>query len=226
MNKTFNKLAVIALIASTSISANAGEMKSKKNRFEGFYIGLSASHLEGTSRQDNSLVSTTGNYDIDGQFYGVLAGYNKEVAKNVIAGLEADFSTGGADGDSLNNCSTLICYSDVNYMANIKARLGYTVDRFMPFISAGLTISEVETGTRNPLTGNSSLYEQDSLVGVNYGAGVEAAIDDNFSFRLEYSRVDLGQTNYFIPSQSAIGSVPFDNNDVYKIALTYKFDCE
>jgi outer membrane immunogenic protein len=225
MVTTMNKLKTIALVslmssAALATSANANDNAQEYN-WEGAYIGITASHLEGTSRQDNSAGATTGNYDIDGGFYGLLAGYNKDIGNNFILGFEGDIAFGKAEGTTINTC-TLVCYSEINYLANIRTRLGYTYNNIMPFISAGISIAETEAGTAGTLAGQ-ELHGENDEVGFNIGAGVDTKINENITLRFEYSHVDLGDSSYFIPSAGQTGTVPFDNNDIFRVAVTYSF---
>jgi outer membrane immunogenic protein len=148
-----------------------------------------------------------GSRDIDGIGGTVYGGYNMQSGQ-LVYGAEADVSYNGADGDAGTG---LTGKNGVN--GSIRGRLGYDLNPFMIYGTAGLAVGNHEL--------RSAAGKDDATaVGYTVGAGVEALVTDNITTRLEYRYTDyqskdfnLGGTNY---------SRGFDDHSV-KLGIGVKF---
>lgn len=190
--------------------------------WDGFYLGGIYGDVDATSRQDNSFPATTGDYGIDGSHYGLVAGYNWSHSR-LVYGIEGDISTADVDGQTNNVCGNLGCFTEINWLATIRARLGVDLGRFLPYATAGVAIGEVEVGTRVPINPGERLNDDDVNTGFVWGAGVDFKATDRIALKFEYLRADLGDSIYFIPSQGQKGTVPVDEMDIFRGAVTYRF---
>ena len=71
----------------------------------------------------------------------------------------------------------------------MRGRIGYAFDRVMPYVTGGLAVGDV--GAESAASPASS----DTNVGWTVGGGVEAALAGNWTAKIEYLYVDLGDVN-------------------------------
>ncbi|WP_417671957.1 outer membrane protein [Roseibium sp.] len=149
--------------------------------------------------------------DGDGVQGGLHAGYNYLIAPNVVLGAEADFQFSDLDGTTTSGGTTIKSSSDWN--SSIRGRLGYTFDRFMVYGAGGLAIADLD------LNANGA-KKSTTAVGWTAGAGVEGAVTENVTARLEYVYQDFGSESFTL--NGARYKSDLDNNLV-RFGLSYKF---
>jgi len=72
-------------------------------------------------------------------------------------------------------------------LSSVRGRIGFSFDRILPYVTAGLAYGNVEF-TSNAPAGSDSQFQ----FGWTAGAGVEAALTDYVSARVQYTYSDLG----------------------------------
>ena len=165
----------------------------------GFYIGATAGGGWGKTRFDDGAKSNS--FDIDGFVGGITLGYNLRVRENLIAGIEADISSGvsgsfgpgnlGQPNGESWNCASGACETDVNWFGTVRGRIGYTFDNLLVYGTGGLAYGHVKSGIDN----ESSFQVSDTNVGWAAGGGIEYAFAPNWSAKAEFLHVDLGWTS-------------------------------
>jgi outer membrane immunogenic protein len=165
----------------------------------GLYLGGLAGYGWGNVDTD------TGDFDADGFLGGVYTGYNYQFPSNVVIGIEGDVTyhdqEGSGGGVSANT----------DWNGTLRPRLGYAFDRFMPYITGGLAVGNVEAS-------DATSSDSGTAVGWTAGAGVETAITDNVTARVEYRYTDLGSDAISIDS----GDVDVSSHAVM-VGLGFKF---
>ncbi|UXM95135.1 porin family protein [Bartonella sp. HY329] len=184
--------------------------------------------------------------DGDGFVGGLYAGYNFEVGNNVVLGAETDFVWGDVK-DSYSSIDRYAADSVYNYNTEgsikqkwagaTRVRVGYAMDRFMPYVAGGVAYTKVETSGQNYLTSANPAaptVQAGSVLGYNtsntmtgwtIGAGVDYAVTDNVLVRLEYRYADYGdKTNTYTHTsgQTFKEKVDYKSNDV-RVGVAYKF---
>jgi len=145
----------------------------------GFYAGVNAGYGFG------SFTGSAGNSfkDPGGFVGGGQLGYNYQVG-SMVYGLEADLDYTDLKGRS--NAAAFAGGKDrVNYIGTMRGRLGYAVDRFLPYVTGGFAyggskITVPGVGSSNPVN-----------TGYALGAGVEYALTNTVTARVEGLYVDL-----------------------------------
>ncbi len=193
--------------------------------WSGLYIGAQAGYAWGDAyNTDGSDYSTP---DPDGWLGGVYAGYNFQLNNNIVLGADADFVWSGADGDSLFYYPSGLPYPDtfnshldVKWTGAARARLGFAMDRFLPYIAGGVAFSKADWTYLE--SGVATRSESDTWVGWTIGAGGEYAFTDNFIGRVEYRYTDFG-SQYF-PAVGGFNEVwtDIETNEV-RFGIAYKF---
>jgi outer membrane immunogenic protein len=214
MKKILVAIAVAALLA-VSTSAMAQD---KAYRWTGFYAGAQGMYLTGDSDWEMVYSWNRINHDVDGGMGGFFLGYNYHTPINLVIGGETEINFGKVDGSSA--CPNLAygCESNLYWLGSTKFRLGYAIDRFMPFVSAGWAYG----GGENKVKHFSGMDFDDSsfYFGVVPGIGLEFAITKNLLLRAEYNYY------YFFKSEQEIDNIkPKIQMDMsaFKFGLSYKF---
>ncbi len=146
----------------------------------GFYIGANVGYgwgdASGYSPYDNSDYAiitglvTSGSGDPDGWFGGLQAGYNYQFYNNVVLGLEADVqfadmkSTYSYGYTVTDLGSTPVDDPDfgvsgkyttkIDTFGTVRARLGYAMDRFLPYVTGGLAWANVKVSGNTVIDGD------------------------------------------------------------------------
>jgi opacity protein-like surface antigen len=145
-----------------------------------------------------------GSIGLDGVSGSVLGGYNWAVADTIVAGVEARLFLGGIGGESSAG------RAEVDHLGLLTGRIGFVQGRLLSFVSAGFGLGEVEVETA---LGRGS----DRRAGFAIGSGVEYAVNDAWSARLDVTRVDFGRHDYIGGDDTSVAVT------VVSAGFTYRF---
>jgi outer membrane immunogenic protein len=144
-------------------------------------------------------------FDVSGGLIGGTVGYNWQFGGAVI-GAEGDIDWSGIKGTTSVLCAPG-CETRNRWLATARARLGYGFDRFLPYLTGGLAVGDINV-TRPGLPGGNI-----SNAGWTVGAGLEVGLVSNVSLKAEYLYVDLGNFNCGLNCALApTGNVSFTTN--------------
>jgi outer membrane immunogenic protein len=196
--------------------------------WSGFYVGGNIGY--GWGDLNATAWGTEASASLDGWFFGGQMGWNWQAAGTPwVWGFEVDsqWSNIGKDvtltGPAIGN-AVATAFTDLDYFGTARLRLGYAWDRAMTYVTGGIAWGSNSIGVNaavNNLTG--SVDSSNSHVGWTIGAGIEWALADNWSAKVEYLYIDLGNENYFPNTFNGQG---FDANlDIHtvKVGLNYRF---
>ena len=150
----------------------------------GFYVGANAGYGWGNVNL-NGWANNIG--DLDGFVGGGQIGYNYQMGQFVV-GLEADLQA--ADLSSGNNLGLVGVKTD--YFGTVRARVGVAFDRFLPYVTGGWAYGNVKTSI-----GGVGSTDKSHTGGYAVGAGLEYAFTNNWTAKVEYLYVDLGEKSVF-----------------------------
>jgi outer membrane immunogenic protein len=215
-------IAAFAAVASMSTTAYAadlhgGSLKDAPATYDapaaiwaGLYIGGSAGFGVGNTtgqlnfdRQVEVLAKSDGpdfaslfssDYDVNGAIYGVHVGYNFQ-RDNLVFGVELGLNGSDISGsDACGLFGIAQCERSLDWYATAVGRLGYASGRTLFYGFGGLAWGEVQTDVS--ILGENFLSGEETHVGWVAGLGIEHALSDRFSVRVEYSHVDLGEEDH------------------------------
>jgi outer membrane immunogenic protein len=188
-----------------AVAMNIGLVSAADTNWTGFYVGLNSGFNLSQSDahySDPAFRIYPIDSNPDGWSIGMQAGMNYQFANGsfdrVVLGFEAEVSyvdasdtihddLSDAHGRPNNSIKT-----SSNFACTIRARFGYAVGPFLPYVTAGLAGTDAKvSATDGPLE------QTDLLPGWIVGAGVEYALAKNWSVRAEYLHVDLGRHTWF-----------------------------
>jgi outer membrane immunogenic protein len=188
--------------------------------WSGFYVGANVGYSWGRVRTDGALTGTqnvsvfrtagptlissvnsaiamplTGRNNIDGVIGGGQAGYNWRHGQGLF-GLEADFQ--GSDEHARGGVCTIAgCPAgsavftanyQLDWFGTVRSRVGFLpTDRVLLYATGGLAYGHFSADAPSLAVSWGS-----TRAGWTAGAGAEVAIDHNWSVKLEYLFVDLG----------------------------------
>ncbi|HWL94949.1 MAG TPA: outer membrane protein [Phycisphaerae bacterium] len=190
----------------------------------GFYVGAHAgaglSQVHATAPIFNS-----GAVDIAGAGFtgGIQGGYNWQISRAWVAGIEADFAWLGIDR-SLRSWDSIFTAFGVktDWYGTIRGRVGYSTGPALLYVTGGAAWVKVENNfdRLNPGT-LASASKSETATGWTVGGGIEAALAQNWTAKIEYLYIDAGSQDVFNPLN---GTAHFDNHfHVFRFGLNYQF---
>jgi outer membrane immunogenic protein len=182
----------------------------------GFYLGINGGYGFGQSNWFNTIDGPTGHFNAGGFLLGGTLGANYQIGAFVI-GLEGDGDWNDANG-STGNCLVPNCTTRSDWLATIRGRAGYAVDRVLFYGTGGVAFGDVEAAAAG------FPFASTTQTGWTAGAGVEWAFLPNWTAKIEYLYVDLGHAT--CPVSSCQGSLPDSvsfNENIVRAGINYKF---
>ena len=153
----------------------------------GIYIGLNAGYANTKLTETVSRGGGSGTANIPGGIGGFQMGYNYQTGAAVL-GVEADF-----DGTMETKSITAGIASgtaQIPWIGSLRGRIGVAFDRLLLYATAGGAATQlVSTVNVGAIGSSSTTFTHGAWTA---GAGLEAAITDNLSARVEYLYVDTG----------------------------------
>lgn len=157
--------------------------------WNGFYGGL---HLGGIWF-DGDLTAVPGGSGAtsgNGFIGGLLAGYNWQLSRNWVFGLEVDGGWSGADS-AVVLAGPGVVNSELKWNGHVRARIGYAMDRTLLFFAGGLAFADIEQ-----FLPAGPVAVSNTLTGYSIGLGIDHAFTPRWIGRVEYLYDDYGSNNY------------------------------
>jgi outer membrane immunogenic protein len=126
----------------------------------------------------------------------------------VVLGAEGDFSK--LDNHSGSNGIKF----DEDWMSTVRGRAGFSIDRFLPYVTAGLALTDAVSKVSG--VGAAENIEP----GYAVGGGMDALISDHWFGRVEYLRTDVPKNNATIGGTTVTGG---SANNTVRVGLNYRF---
>jgi outer membrane immunogenic protein len=214
----------------------------------GFYVGGQVGAGWGTSQTDvdvgNTFIGPPVNQSINQLLAGNLnlivplpqvqmngfvgggqAGYNWQSGV-MVYGLEGDIFWSGLKGHT--DCfAVLNCSNEIRWMADITARIGFTVgDRGLVYIKGGAAWADANVGINQSVALASTLGPgfvangaitgsgSKNIFGGTLGTGIEYAFLPGWSAKVEYDYFDFGNQNLTVPI-TAGGGIAINNGPAF-----------
>ncbi|MGP0092288.1 MAG: outer membrane protein [Xanthobacteraceae bacterium] len=177
----------------------------------------------------NSASST-----ISGVIGGGQIGYTWQ-SGNLVFGLEADVDGSGQSGTNTSTVpgfGTDAVANTIRAFGTARARVGFAADRWLWYVTGGFAwqnvgFSDAFTTTTGALTGISS--GSTTRAGYSVGGGIETALWDNWTGRVEYLYLDTGTWTTTttglgapLPFTSVTNSIRTQDN-IVRAALNFRF---
>ena len=164
----------------------------------GYYVGINGGWGWGTAKWTVAPIPTTSlasglsnSISDNGGVVGGTFGINWQIAGfgGFVFGAEGDW-----DYSAINTGTTATicnfsgnCQTGNNWLATVRGRAGYAWDRILLYGTAGGAFANMQTSFNGATTSHNQ-------AGWTAGAGVEWAFAENWSAKVEYLYVDLGNS--------------------------------
>lgn len=146
------------------------------------------------------------NADLSGFVFGGQVGYNMQIDRAVF-GVEADATYSGIDYRGFADTFRQ------KWLMSGRARIGYSYERFLPYITGGLAYS---SNTMKAFGGKA----ENGQLGFVIGAGAEMMLTSNISARVELLHYRFGSETYALPLATRNTTV---TTNALRFGLNYKF---
>jgi outer membrane immunogenic protein len=193
-------------VARRAMPAKAVPYMEAAYNWTGPYIGINGGG--GFGRSDFSAPFPSGSFDTSGGLVGGTIGYNWQM-NQVVFGVEGDLDWSGLRGNAA--CAGTSCEARNDWLGTARARLGYAMGRFMPYITGGAAFGNIKTTVAGVGSTN------DTRTGWTLGGGLEYGLAGPWSIKAEYLYVDLGD------SASVLGSSTNFRTNIVRAGLNYRF---
>jgi outer membrane immunogenic protein len=186
--------------------------------WSGFYVGIHGGYATGDL--NSNIDGTTGSRDIDGWFGGGQLGWNWQAPGSPwVFGLEADISFGNVE-DSVTVAGLGSFKTEAKMFGTARGRVGYAVDRVLFYATGGL--AWVDNEINMTLVGFGAFNSSNTHIGWTVGGGVEWALADAWTAKVEYLYIDVDTENYFT---NLVGPGFAFGPDIHtvRLGLNYRF---
>ncbi len=168
---------------------------------------------------------------------GAQIGYNYQTG-NAVYGFEADFNwlhtraglSGGFGYTTSNSPYTLSTTISADWLATVRGRLGYAMDRSLFYVTGGIAVAAPKFD-QTFISGPVTMVASSSTVraGWTAGGGWERALTDNWSVKAEYLFVHFGDLAIAGATTGAGTGATFNNTTnldlhIARLGLNYRFD--
>lgn len=195
MKKLIHLSATPALIAgmaalTPAFAADVEPLPSESN--VNVYVGVVGGYMWGEAGFTDKWPGNTWseNSDADLGILSAIAGIDMR-SDGWLYGLEADIGVPLGSFPDDNDLPPVMQWSDMNYNAHLRARVGRSIDNVDIFIAGGLAIAQMES---EDFDGD---HETSTLTGFTIGGGVDWAFSDLLKARLEVLYDDYGEEDTF-----------------------------
>ncbi len=221
MRQTLSTLLLIAGVGLAATSAGAADLGNRQVykappvaptfNWTGFYVGAHVGYGWGNSDWHDPLFGAA-SVKNDGFIGGGQIGYNWQVDPNWVLGLEGDISGSGMSGSSV--CyGGVSCSNDINWLATVTGRVGYSFDRALLYAKGGVAFMDQDLRLSVPgLIATSS----ETRAGWTIGGGLEYAFAPAWSAKVEYNYMDFG-------TRSIDGTDVDQTVNAIKVGVNYRF---
>ena len=193
----------------------------------GFYIGINGGYGSGNSNWSDGPVGTTGSFPTTGFLVGGTAGVNYQIDQYVF-GIEGDGDWTNLKGNSGSTCGAISavvpppdsCQTQSEWLATVRGRVGYALDRTLLYVTGGAAFGNIQTGLNPPAT-----YDNSVETGWTVGAGVEFGLTQNLTAKVEYLFVDLpnGTCTTVTNCGGAAGSIVSFDESIVRAGFNFRF---
>ena len=186
----------------------------------GFYIGVNVGYSAG----NGSITGLTGSSDMTGIIGGGQIGYNWQAPGSPwVFGIEID-GQGSGEEDSASativGAGTATLTESIPWFATFRGRIGYAVTPMVMIYATGGG-AYIDHKFEFTVTGLGTLTSEDRKFGWTAGAGIEGALNRNWSWKVEYLHLDTGNFNTNI-----VGVLPVTmrvTDEIGRFGVNYRF---
>jgi outer membrane immunogenic protein len=229
-------LATGAMLVATAVSAQAADMAAKAPymkapvlavyNWTGFYMGANAGVGIGRDRIGHTYTNDSLYLAPQGAFGGGQVGYNWQgdsLLGPIVYGIEADIQGAGLDDNHSNVAGgpgglTRTAYgSKVDWFGTVRGRVGLAQGPILSYFTGGYAYGNVKTTVTE---GALAAFSDNRMAsGWTVGSGVEASLGGNWTGKIEYRYLNLGNRTDTFLGQSLNSEI---RENIFRVGLNYR----
>jgi outer membrane immunogenic protein len=188
----------------------------------GFYIGGNIGGGFADSRWSDPFGGPHNTFNDSGFIGGGQVGYNAQF-NWLVLGVEGDFDWGNLKGSGTDSIGDSI-NTKTDWTSTATGRIGAAFDRLLVYGKGGVAFAQ-DRSTLNDVFGGSASSSQ-TRTGWTAGAGLEYALDRNWSAKVEYDYLGFGSQNLNLatPALPAYTTNASLNVQEVKAGINYHFN--
>jgi outer membrane immunogenic protein len=184
--------------------------------WSGLYVGINGGASSGRASWVSDPDLTAGADTHSSGLVGGTIGYNSQTFGHLVVGEEFDFNWRRFSFNIPAATCGPACTLDSNWFSTARLRFGYQIDRFLPYVTGGLSIGDFDAHSIGQPNGiNRS-------VSFNFaaGAGVEVGVIGPWSGKLEYLYVNHSRIDCIVECNGPVHIQPSEN--ILRVGLNYR----
>jgi outer membrane immunogenic protein len=226
-----------AALLSLTAGAQAADMVAKAPYYKapvvavydwtGFYLGVNAGIGLGRDRaiHNDGFLGTESTYlSPQGALGGGQVGYNWQTGSMlgpVVYGLEADIQGAGLSDDRTNLGSPFVSTTynqKIDWFGTVRGRIGLATGPVLGYVTGGYAYGNVKTSIAFDNAG--TVFSTNKIQnGWTVGSGVEAALGGNWTGKIEYLYLNMGNNSYAFGPQTLNTEV---RENIFRVGLNYR----
>jgi outer membrane immunogenic protein len=139
-----------------------------------------------------------------------------------VVGVGGDYAFTQATGTAVGNVTGLTDRTKVDSLSSVTGRLGYALDRWLPYFKGGGAWSHDRYDAFVPGAGGVPFSTTATRSGWTVGGGLEYAVVSNLSLYIEYDWYDFGTTTNTFGSVGFPGMSIHERDSVLKVGGNWK----
>lgn len=170
----------------------------------GFYLGGHIGGAFGDTSWTDPFSGFNDSPSLAGFIGGGQVGYNYQI-NALVLGVEGDFSGTTLSGNT-TDAGGYTHNTSIDWTSTVTGKLGFAVDRALFYGKGGIAFANGSDTVTDPF-GNTATQGNTTRTGWTAGAGLEYALDRNWSARIEYDYLGFGSQSFTFTGP-VLGSAP------------------
>ena len=175
---------------------------------------FSPGFCDGSPNGNNAAAGCSDDDDGAGEF-GVRAGYDMQTAGGWVLGVVGEWTSTSIEDAVTGFSTTPASYTfnrEVTSVAAIRGRIGYAMDTWLPYVTAGYAVAKIDESysTSNTANSFSPTSGDTDADGFQIGGGLEKKLTDSVTVGVEYLYSDL-DVNDGLVVRTGPGTAPATN---------------
>jgi len=187
----------------------------------GFYVGINGGGSWGRVPWSSDPDGTSGNVTVSSGLVGGTIGYNAQNLGRFVVGEEFDFDSRSINARIPAVSCVLNCEFKSQWLSTARLRFGYAFDRFLPYLSGGVSIGDIT----QDIVGQPFGVANSVSFNWTAGAGLEFVVSGPLTAKLEYLYVNHTNTACNVECNSAAsgGAIHMGlNENIFRVGLNYR----
>jgi outer membrane immunogenic protein len=183
----------------------------------GFYVGINGGGSWGRVPWSSDPDGVAGTATVSSGLVGGTIGYNAQNMGRLVVGAEFDFDWRGFNATIPTASCAPGCEFKSDWLSTARLRFGYTFDRFLPYVTGGVSIGDIT----QDIVGQPFGVAESVSFNWTAGAGLEFVVSGPLTAKLEYLYVN--HTNTACNLECGGGPIHMGlNENVFRVGLNYR----